>query len=111
MKGNNFIIVSFISRPEQHFRFESPFNKGVTRGILREIQTDIPNAKEEEIVSQYLMQLRSKFSPLILSYYHIGGCRVYFKSLNDDKKRRTSGAYNQHRIKQKKNGRLKHVSL
>ena len=48
---------------------------------------------------------------IVYRFYDIGGCRVYFKSLSDDKKRRTSGAYSQHRIKQIKNGRLKHVRL
>ena len=92
--------------------FESPFNKGVTREILREVQTDVPCIKEEEIIRKpilnfmQLLQIESNFLSL---YYNIGGCQVYFKSSNDDKKHRTSGTYNQH--KQKKNGHLKHVRL
>lgn len=36
---------------------------------------------------------------------------MYFKSLCDDNKRRLSGVFHDHRLRQKRLGRLKHVSV
>ena len=33
----------------QIFRFDTVFNKEVSRSILREVQNDVPNVKEDEV--------------------------------------------------------------
>ena len=56
MKSNNLpISIVFQGLSYVQFRFDSPFNKGVTREILREVQTDIPTTKEEEIICKSLL--------------------------------------------------------
>lgn len=34
------------------YSFDTSYNKGITRDILREVKVDLPNAKEEEILSR-----------------------------------------------------------
>ena len=64
----------------------------------------MPNITKEEIIGTFDI-----IFPSMIIFCVSGGCQIYFRSLSDDNKRRKSGAFEQHRLKQKKLGRLKQV--
>lgn len=76
--------------------------------LCQEIKSTHPGTSESEITGRaytYLLKLQNKtFYPLIAE-----ACKVYFKSLKDDKNRRDKGKHDIHRRSLKLARRIKQV--
>ena len=76
----------------------------MTRNIVKEVISDNASIKEEEVIGMHAYLI-------IVHFFSVAGCQVYFRSLCNDNKRKLSGKFNEHRLKQKRTSRLKHVCI